>query len=102
MGHATEYSLSSVIGGTGLSHPEWSWDDYCDQFQHQCAFPGSPCKGPRLRPSELCPGKADGDGLEYLSDDELDPATFAARHPDNDLDGLQAAEAGAVAESDGG
>jgi hypothetical protein len=75
VGHATEYSLSTVLGGTGFSHEMWTWAQYCEQFYHQCAFPGSPCRGPRSRPAELCP--PDAAGVAYAADDELEPNAFA-------------------------
>ena len=65
LGHATEYSISSVLGRTGFNHPQTDWDAYCAQFQHTCALPGSPCKGRRRRPADVCT-------KEIYDDDELE------------------------------
>lgn len=80
VGHATEYSLSTVIGGVKLWEPQTTWPEYCWSFLHQCAFPGSPCKGPNQRPEDLCPGEQ-GDG-RYPDDDELEPQVEIAWCPE--------------------
>ena len=66
VGHATEYSLATVLGNVSLSHPLTHWNTYCAQFVHTCVFPGSPCVGRYRRPKDLCP-------LDSYSDDEVEP-----------------------------
>ena len=66
VGHATEYSLSVILGNGSINHELTHWNTYCAHFEHHCAFPGSPCKGPHRRPHQLCP-------LANYDDDELEP-----------------------------